>query len=136
VRSGVASDKEAFDLKKLVQRHHYAFIATEKKDGKEATMKTSESAHPIDDQQFAAYILTRTTGEEDHRAGKVLWVTPATRWDPLRNLSKPHRISQMLLVPTDIAISQRGNKRASSRALRRHVSGARLKINNEKRKNI
>jgi len=39
VRSGVASDKEAFDLNKLVRRHHYAFIATDKKkDGKEATM--------------------------------------------------------------------------------------------------
>jgi len=94
----------------LVRRHHYALIATDKKkDGKEATLKTSESAHPIDDQQFAANILTRTTGEEDHRAGKVFWVTPATRWDPLRNLSKPHGISQMLLVPTDIAISQREN---------------------------
>lgn len=40
----------------------------------------------------------------------------------------------MLLVPTDIAISERGNKRASSRTVRRHVSGARLiiKTNNEK----
>lgn len=91
VRSGVASDKEAFGLKTWYDDIIMRSSLPIKKRWKR--LKTSESAHPIDDQQFAANILTRTTGEEDRRAGKVFWVTPATRWDPLRNLSKPHRIS-------------------------------------------
>lgn len=71
------------DLEKLV-RHHDALVAIGKKRRVEVEKKAT---HPIDNQQFATNVLTRTTGEKDYWTSKIFWVTPAARWNPFRDLS-------------------------------------------------